>query len=105
MITYVCCSRYWLEEASMNKRLFAITLTAVGLLASLISASNAFAGWGRTRVYVPTVAPVVVTNRVVVPATTYYAPTTTYYAPAPTVVQRTVLQPTVVQSTVVQPTI
>jgi len=69
-------------------------------------ATQVDAGWGRTLHAVP-VAPAVVSQRVVVPTTTYYAPaattyyppaTTTYYAPpvtyvvpAPVVVQRPVV--------------
>ena len=72
-------------------------------IAIAAGATETLAGWGRTRVYVPQVAPVVVTNRVVVPATTYYAPPTTYYAPAPVIAPTVVVRPVMVAPVVVAP--
>jgi hypothetical protein len=71
---------------------------AVAAIATCCFASGVQAGWGRVLHAVPT-APAVVTQRVVVPSTTYYVPArTTYYAPAATYVSPA---PVVVQRPVV----
>jgi len=71
---------------------------AVAAIATCCFASGVQAGWGRALHAVPT-APAVVTQRVVVPSTTYYVPArTTYYAPAATYVSPA---PVVVQRPVV----